>query len=134
MNALYEILAVEGGRRCIVFTSDNFTAYRVSSQFLAPCITHQTDLKERTQILQDFSSGRLPLLITSRVLNEGVDLPAAEVAIVLSGSGTVREHVQRLGRILRPKEGKKALMYEVVASETSEESTSARRRKHDAYQ
>ena len=58
----------------------------------------------------------------------------AEVAIVLSGSGTVREHVQRLGRILRPQAGKKALMYEVVCSDTSEESTSARRRKHDAYQ
>ena len=44
------------------------------------------------------------MLVTSRVLNEGVDLPSAEVAIVMSGTGTVREHVQRLGRILRPSE------------------------------
>ena len=71
--------------------------------------------------------------MTSRVLNEGVDIPAAEVGIVLSGTGTVREHVQRLGRILRPGEGKKALMYELVSAGTAEQYTSERRRKHDAY-
>jgi DNA or RNA helicases of superfamily II len=74
------------------------------------------------------------VLVTSRVLNEGVDLPAAEVAIVLSGTGTVREHVQRLGRILRPGDGKRAVLYELVAAGTSEVRASARRREHDAYQ
>ena len=49
-----------------------------------PCISHQTDSKERRRILAAFESGELPVLATSRVLNEGVDLPAAEVAIVLS--------------------------------------------------
>ena len=73
------------------------------------------------------------MLATSRVLNEGVDLPSAEVAIVLSGTGTVREHVQRLGRILRPGHGKRAVLYEIVAAGTAEVRTSARRRRHDAY-
>ena len=71
--------------------------------------------------------------MTSRVLNEGVDIPSAEVGIVLSGTGTVREHVQRLGRILRPMKGKKAVMYELVAANTAEHFTSERRRRHDAY-
>jgi superfamily II DNA or RNA helicase len=67
------------------------------------------------------------------VLNEGVDLPAAEVGVVLSGTGTVREHVQRLGRILRPKAGKQAILYELVTQDTTEEFTSQRRRRHEAY-
>jgi superfamily II DNA or RNA helicase len=84
-------------------------------------------------LLESFASGALPVLVTSRVLNEGVDLPSAEIAVVLSGTGTVREHVQRLGRILRPSPGKKAVLYELVAEDTAEEYTSKRRRRHDAY-
>jgi superfamily II DNA or RNA helicase len=52
---------------------------------------------------------------------------------VLSGSGTVREHVQRLGRILRKYKDKRAILYEVISRNTSEELTSKRRREHDAY-
>lgn len=117
----------------IIFTNDNMTAYRISSLFLIPCITHQTKIKERRQLISKFTDGSLPVLVTSRVLNEGVDLPSAEVAIVMSGTGTVREHVQRLGRILRPSEGKHAVLYELVAQDTAEEYTSRRRRRHDAY-
>ena len=50
-----------------------------------------------------FSSASTPasinVLVTSQVLNEGVDVPAASVGIVLSGTGTMREHVQRSGAI-----------------------------------
>ena len=121
------------GQRMIIFTNDNMTAYQISSLFLIPCITHQTKIKERRQLISKFTDGSLPVLVTSRVLNEGVDLPSAEVAIVMSGTGTVREHVQRLGRILRPSEGKHAVLYELVAQDTAEEYTSRRRRRHDAY-
>lgn len=133
LDLLTTILDEEHGRRTIIFTHDNATAYRVSRTFLVPCITHQTDLKERRQYLDAFQDGSLPVLVTSRVLNEGVDLPAAEVGVVLSGTGTVREHVQRLGRILRPKEGKQAILYELVTQDTTEEFTSQRRRRHEAY-
>ena len=133
MDLLGQLLEDERGRRTIIFTNDNRTAYRVSREFLVPCISHQTDIKERRGLLSAFEAGTLPVLVTSRVLNEGVDLPSAEVAIVLSGSGTVREHVQRLGRILRPGHGKQAVLYEIVAGGTTEERTSARRRNHDAY-
>jgi superfamily II DNA or RNA helicase len=67
------------------------------------------------------------------VLNEGVDIPAADVAIVISGSGSIREHVQRLGRILRKKDGKRAVLYELVTNDTAEAFTSDRRREHVAY-
>lgn len=133
IELLATLLQEEAGRRAIVFTHDNATAYAVSRALLLPCITHQTDLKERRALLTAFADGTLPVLVTSRVLNEGVDLPAAEVAIVLSGTGTVREHVQRLGRILRPLPGKHAVLYELVAADTRELVTSDRRRSHDAY-
>ena len=117
-----------------MFTNDNATVYEISRRLLLPAITHQTDLKERRAMLAAFADGRLPVIVTSKVLNEGVDIPSADVAIVLSGTATVREHVQRLGRILRKQEGKQAVLYELVVEDSAEERTSARRREHAAYQ
>jgi superfamily II DNA or RNA helicase len=119
--------------RTILFTQDNATCYAVSRRFLVPAITHQTKVRERSDILARFGDGRYGAVVTSKVLNEGVDLPAANVAIVISGSGSVREHVQRLGRILRKQGGKRALLYELVTADTSEAFTSDRRREHVAY-
>ena len=118
----------------IVFTADNDTVYEISRRHLMPAITHQTPTEERRWILQAFNEGRLPAVVTSKVLNEGVDMPAARVGVVLSGSGSVREHVQRLGRILRRHGDKEALLYEVITAGTSEEHISDRRREHDAYE
>jgi superfamily II DNA or RNA helicase len=119
--------------RSIIFTADNQTVYKIAREFLVPPLTHQTPAKERKSLLEGFASGKYPTLVTSRVLNEGVDVPLAAVGIVLSGSSTVREHVQRLGRILRKSGSKQAILYEVVTRGTSEEYASARRRDHDAY-
>ncbi|GIT63246.1 MAG: hypothetical protein Ct9H300mP21_07920 [Pseudomonadota bacterium] len=55
---------------------------------------------EREAFLKSFRSGEYPILVTSKVLNEGVDVPDANVGMIVSGSGSIREHVQRLGRIL----------------------------------
>jgi superfamily II DNA or RNA helicase len=134
LRQLERLLDRHRGDRALVFTSDNETVYKISRRFLIPAITHQTRIKERHETLQRFNAGDYPFLVTSRVLNEGVDVPAANVGIVLSGSGTVREHVQRLGRILRRGEGKRAVLYEVIAEDTAEEFTSSRRRQHGAYQ
>ncbi len=114
--------------RVLVFTDDNAMVYRISQAFLIPAITHQSKVKERHEILQNFREGIYPRVVTSRVLNEGVDVPEANVAIILSGTGTTREYVQRLGRILRRGEGKLALLYEVIAENTAEENVSKRRR------
>jgi superfamily II DNA or RNA helicase len=119
--------------RTILFTDDNATAYAISRRFLVPVITHQTKVRERSEILERFSSGVYSCVATSRVLNEGVDVPDANVAIVVSGTGSVREHVQRLGRILRKKDGKRATLYELVSARTTEANTSERRREHGAY-
>jgi superfamily II DNA or RNA helicase len=119
--------------RVLIFTYDNATAYQIARRWLVPAITHQTKTKERHLILQRFHSGEYPVIVTSQVLNEGVDVPSANVGIILSGTGSVREHVQRLGRLLRKQGDKQALLYEVIAGGTAEEFTSERRRQHGAY-
>jgi superfamily II DNA or RNA helicase len=120
--------------RALIFTQDNATAYAVSRRFLVPVITHQTKVRERSEILERFARGEYAAVATSKVLNEGVDVPEANVAVVISGSGSVREHVQRLGRVLRRREGKQAILYELVSAGTNEGYTSERRRAHSAYQ
>ena len=133
IRILAELLAKHHNDRVLIFTDDNLTVYRISKDFLIPAITHQTKVKERHYFLEAFRSGEFPRLVSSRVLNEGVDVPEANVAIVLSGTGSVREYVQRLGRILRKGEGKLALLYELITQNTSEEGI-ARRRSGQEYQ
>ncbi len=134
LDMLERLLHAHRRDRTIVFTEDNATVYEIASRFLLPAITHQTKVKERSYILKAFNAGELQAVVTSKVLNEGVNVPEANVAIVLSGSGSVREHVQRLGRILRKREGKRAVLYELVSAGTAEQGTSDRRREHRAYQ
>ncbi len=131
---LLQLLKKHCHDKIIIFTNDNATVYEISKSFLLPAITHQTKIKERKALLDGFQKGDFHVIVTSKVLNEGVDLPEANVGIVLSGSGSVREHVQRLGRLLRKKEGKEAILYEVVVQNSSEVYTSQRRGDHEAYQ
>ena len=133
IHRLESLLRVHARDRVLIFTNDNDTVYTISERLLIPAITHQTPTKERKRYLEGFNSGDFPCLVTSKVLNEGVNIPEANVAIVLSGSGTVREHVQRLGRILRRGKDKEATLYELVTAQTVEEMVSSRRREHDAY-
>lgn len=128
LRILIDLLNKHAPDRVLIFTDSNDTVYDISERLLIPAITHQTKVKERHETLTRFREGIYPRLVTSKVLNEGVDVPAANVAIVLSGSSTTREYVQRLGRILRQQEGKLALLYEVIAADTSEERVSERRR------
>ena len=122
------ILANHPQAKTVIFTEDNATAYEVSQRFLIPCLTHQTLLKERQDILDRFKSSAYRAIVTSNVLNEGVDVPDASLGVILSGSASAREFVQRLGRILRRGDGKQALLYEVIARETGEERVADRRR------
>jgi len=133
LHVVAELLRRHVENRVLIFTNDNATVFEVSRRLLVPAITHHTDVKERRAILAAFGDGTLPVIAASRVLNEGVDLPSADVAIVMSGTSTPREHVQRLGRVLRKRGDKQAILYELVVAGSVEEQTSARRRDHDAY-
>ncbi len=123
------VLSRHPGEKVLIFSEDTDTAYLLSREFLFPAITYLTPAKERKEYLDMFRSGEVRALSASRVLDEGIDVPDASVAIVISGSGSSRQFRQRLGRVLRPSQGKKSVLYEIVAKGTSEFRTSARRRK-----
>jgi superfamily II DNA or RNA helicase len=106
--------------RILVFAADNDTAYDVAREHLVQPITCDIGPRERTQALQRFSKGELRILVSARVLNEGIDVPTADIAIVVGGSQGSREYIQRVGRVLRPAEGKKAIVYDIVTRGTFE--------------
>jgi superfamily II DNA or RNA helicase len=107
---------------------DNATAYAIARDHLISPLTCDIGKAEREEVLGYFSRGELGALVSARVLNEGVDVPDADVAILLGGSQGSREYVQRVGRVLRPSEGKRALVYELVIRGTHEVRQSERGR------
>ena len=94
---------------------------KMAEEFHAPIITGKTPNKEREQIYTEFKTGRMHVLIVSKVANFSIDLPDASVAIQISGTfGSRQEEAQRLGRILRPKSGggNMAHFYTLVTEDT----------------
>jgi superfamily II DNA or RNA helicase len=129
VDRLAEIFIRHREDRIIVFTAYTDLVYRLSERFLIPAITHETGADERHRILDRFRTGRYSRVVAANVLDEGVDVPDANVAVILSGSGSEREFTQRLGRVLRPKADQgRALLYELVTAETAEEQIAERRR------
>jgi len=129
LERLAELLDRHRDDRVIIFTAHTELVYRISERFLIPAITAETGATERRMILERFRDGTYSRVVAANVLDEGVDVPDAAVAVVLSGSGSEREFTQRLGRILRPKsDGGRAVLYEVVSTETAEERVARRRR------
>ncbi len=113
--------------RTLVFTTDNDTAYAIARAHLVMPITCDISRRERDAALARFRAGTLRSLVSSQVLNEGVDVPDARIGIVVGGAQGKREHTQRVGRLLRPVEGKQATVYELVMAGTSEVDKAARR-------
>ncbi len=62
---------------------------------------------EKKAALDAFKNGTYATLVAIRCLDEGVNIPQVERAIILSSSTNPREFIQRRGRILRPHQGKK---------------------------
>ncbi|MBT9554695.1 MAG: DEAD/DEAH box helicase family protein [Myxococcales bacterium] len=125
--ALSTLLKRHFADRCLVFAPDNGTVYRIARDHLIAPITCDIGAAERQAVLRAFELGELRHLVSGRVLNEGMDVPAAGVAIIVGGRGGAREHVQRVGRVLRPAPGKRAIVYELVVQGTQEVMQSGRR-------
>jgi len=114
--------------RLLIFTADNESAYSIAREHLVMPFTCDIGRGEREEVLVRFREGTLRALVSARVLNEGIDVPDADVAIIVGGALGQREHVQRVGRLLRPREGKRALVYELVSRQTTEVRLARRRR------
>ena len=129
IEKLSEILKRHSDGKAFIFTEHNKLVHSISKKFLIPSITYRTTGKERNEILNRFRSGIYKAVVTSKVLDEGIDVPDADVGIILSGTGSERAFVQRLGRILRKKAGKEAVLYEIVSAKTSETNTASKRKR-----
>lgn len=75
---------------------------------------------KRDQILIDFKNDKFSTLLTSKVLDEGYNLPAIDTAIIAAGDSTAKQTIQRMGRVLRRKV-KRSSLYQVYCKNTIEE-------------
>lgn len=133
LRVLEDLFRLHAGTPIIVFAGSNAMARDISIRFLIPCLLNHCGKRERHEILEGLQSGNYPALVANQVLDEGVDVPAVKVAIVVGGSASTKQAKQRLGRVLRRSGNARATLYEVVCQDTSENLKSRRRRKSDAY-
>ncbi len=129
IEALRRLLKENRSDRIIIFTQHNDLVHRISNEFLIPYITYKTSKEERTNVLRGFKEGVYRAVVTSKVLDEGIDVPEVSLGIIVSGSGSSREFIQRLGRLLRKQEGKTARLIEIISHQTPESRVSWRRKR-----
>ena len=101
----------------------------IAGDFDIPLITGSTTQARRDDLFREFKEGKINILAVSKVANFAVDLPDASVAIQISGTfGSRQEEAQRLGRILRPKQGEnQAHFYSLVTRDTVEQDFALKR-------
>lgn len=87
-------------------------------------IYHSGMTKEaRARILSEFRENRIRILVSCRCLDEGIDVPDANIGIVLSSTAVERQRIQRLGRVIRRAEGKAAAcLYYIYIRESTDDS------------
>jgi superfamily II DNA or RNA helicase len=128
-EALTRLLVAHHGQRLLIFTGDNDTAYSIAREHCIMPVTSDIGRLERRDALDRFRRGELRALVSAQVLNEGVDVPDADTAILVGGRSGTREYLQRIGRLLRPARDKEALVYELVARGTHEVRDAMRKRR-----
>ncbi|TWU10501.1 DEAD/DEAH box helicase [Allorhodopirellula heiligendammensis] len=133
LRIIEDLFRLHAGEPVIVFCGSNAMARDVSTRFLIPCLLSHCRKRERQEILEGLRAGRYPALVANRVLDEGVDLPEVNVAIVIGGGSGTRQAVQRLGRVLRKNAFGRACFYEIVTAGTRDEQRSRDRRRDDAF-
>lgn len=124
------LLRLHPAERAILFCGTSGAAERVSRRFAVPMITARTRASERNRILDAVEAGAIRAVASVQVLDEGWDVPGAKLGLVLGDStrGGRRQHVQRLGRLLRRQGDRVASLYEIVVADTHEFYASQKRR------
>ena len=104
LQVVKDLLAKHEGERILVIGQYLDQIDTLAEVLNAPALTGATPVAERERLYEEFRTGRLKVLVVSKVANFSIDLPEATVAIQVSGSfGSRQEEAQRLGRLLRPK-------------------------------
>ena len=119
LDELVKILKKHKNEKTIIFTQYKKTVKKIFNHlirngFNVALITGDTPSFRRKRAFDDFLKGRVPIIITTTVLDEGITVPDAEVAIIYENSGEARQLIQRIGRVLGYLPGKTAKVYEIV--------------------
>jgi DNA excision repair protein ERCC-3 len=123
------LLDAHAGQGALVFVDYLDQGRAVADAIDAPFISGETRHAERRRYFREFRAGERDVLVVSRVGDEGIDLPSAEVAVVASGlGGSRRQGAQRAGRTMRP-EGT-ARVYVLATAGTREEDLARNRTRH----
>jgi len=117
------------GSKILIFTQYVDQAKELGEVLGVPVLTGDVETKQRKRILESFRDGRSKVLVVTTVGDEGLDIPDVDVGIIVTGTGSRRQFIQRLGRLLRPKEGKVARLYEIIVEGTAEEFQAQRRKR-----
>ena len=100
---------------CADIDQADTVCYRLSQQGIIVSRFTSREDKQRSQILNDFGQGRLDALVAVKCLDEGVNIPAAQEAIILASDTSERQFIQRRGRISRKALGKdKATLIDIL--------------------
>lgn len=132
LREVLRIMEEVRGRKVLIFTEYVDQAEEIYAELRRR--GYRTELmigktSNRAEIFDMFRRGELNVIVTTRVLDEGIDVPDADVAVIVSGSGSRRQMAQRIGRVVRGAPGKVADVYEIVTRGTIEERLSRTRRK-----
>ncbi|MFW6384048.1 MAG: DEAD/DEAH box helicase [Halodesulfurarchaeum sp.] len=103
IGVVEDVLAERPAAQTLVFVEYLDQGDRLAEALGAPFVSGETPHAQRAQYFQAFRRGDERVLIVSRVGDEGIDLPDAELAVVASGlGGSRRQGTQRAGRLMRP--------------------------------
>ncbi|MEM4848585.1 MAG: DEAD/DEAH box helicase, partial [Ignisphaera sp.] len=130
LNAVEQIVAkeLEQGSKILVFTQYVEQAKQIADRLNTYYIVGELDETTRRRRLEAFKQGITKVLVLTTVGDEGIDVPDANVGIIVAGTSSKRQFIQRLGRLLRPAPGKQAKLYEIVVKGTFEEAESRKRK------
>lgn len=123
LDVIRRILKRHSGDQVLIIGQYLDQLRQVAKETDTPLISGEMKHDEREQLFKQFRSGMIRRLVVSKVANFAVDLPDAAVAVQISGSfGSRQEEAQRLGRILRPKQGQnEARFYTLVTKDSKEQ-------------
>lgn len=98
-----DLLEEHEGDKTVLFCDWIEQGEDLAEEYDIPFISGETDFDEREEYFDKFREGELKTIIVSRIGDEGLDLPDAEVGIIASGQGgSRRQATQRAGRVMRP--------------------------------
>lgn len=129
LNKIREIVELNKEKKVVIFTQYVEHAETISRFLGSLLLTGKMSKGDRVRVLEEFKESKKGVLVLTTVGDEGLDIPDANVGIIVAGTSSKRQFIQRLGRLLRNSSGDKtAILYELITQGTSEEYQAKKRK------